>query len=141
MASLRLSCCRCVVEQTARHRCIGTIAAGTIAKAPGDAVAEDEVIAQIETDKVTIDVRAPKAGVITEIKVSGFRQAADASKRSAALCSAFNFPCLLACAQVGKVSSRCKLSWPHWLSMPRDDCQAIALITVCHARRSRMTRR
>ena len=47
----------------------GTIAPGTIAKAPGDAVAEDEVIAQIETDKVTIDVRAPKAGVITEILV------------------------------------------------------------------------
>ena len=48
----------------------GTIAPGTIAKAPGDAVAEDEVIAQIETDKVTIDVRAPTAGVITELMVS-----------------------------------------------------------------------
>lgn len=48
------------------------IAAGTIvnvSKAAGDAVAEDEVIAQIETDKVTIDVRAPHAGSITEFLV------------------------------------------------------------------------
>jgi len=52
----------------------GTIAPGTIAKAKGDAVAEDEVIAQIETDKVTIDVRAPTAGVITELMVSGLRR-------------------------------------------------------------------
>ncbi len=51
----------------------GTIAPGTIAKAAGDAVAEDEVIAQIETDKVTIDVRAPTAGVITELMVSRLR--------------------------------------------------------------------
>ena len=35
---------------------------------PGDAVAVDEVIAQIETDKVTMDVRAPAAGVIDSIK-------------------------------------------------------------------------
>ncbi len=34
----------------------------------GDTVAADEVIAQIETDKVTMDVRAPAAGVIDEIK-------------------------------------------------------------------------
>ena len=34
----------------------------------GDSVAADEVIAQIETDKVTMDVRAPAAGVINEIK-------------------------------------------------------------------------
>ena len=45
----------------------GSIAA--VLKAPGDAVAVDEVIAQIETDKVTIDVRAPAAGVIGEILV------------------------------------------------------------------------
>ena len=31
-------------------------------------MAADEVIAQIETDKVTMDVRAPAAGVINEIK-------------------------------------------------------------------------
>ena len=31
--------------------------------AAGDSVAVDEIIAQIETDKVTMDVRAPAAGV------------------------------------------------------------------------------
>ena len=31
-------------------------------------MAVDEVIAQIETDKVTMDVRAPAAGVIDSIK-------------------------------------------------------------------------
>lgn len=46
----------------------GTIA--SIDKEVGDAVDEDEVIAQIETDKVTIDVRAPAAGVIDKILVS-----------------------------------------------------------------------
>ena len=40
-----------------------------IGKAAGDSVAEDEVIAQIETDKVTIDVRAPHAGTVTRILV------------------------------------------------------------------------
>jgi len=46
----------------------GSIAA--ILKAPGDAVEVDEVIAQIETDKVTIDVRSPEAGAIAEILVA-----------------------------------------------------------------------
>jgi pyruvate/2-oxoglutarate dehydrogenase complex dihydrolipoamide acyltransferase (E2) component len=45
----------------------GTVAA--VLKAPGDAVAADEVIAQIETDKVTIDVRAPAAGKVTSLEV------------------------------------------------------------------------
>ncbi|CAM6010572.1 unnamed protein product [Sphagnum balticum] len=40
----------------------GVIAA--ILKKPGDAVAVDEIVAQIETDKVTIDVRSPVAGKI-----------------------------------------------------------------------------
>ena len=40
----------------------------TQARPPGDAVAVDEVIAQIETDKVTMDVRAPAAGVIDTIQ-------------------------------------------------------------------------
>jgi hypothetical protein len=35
----------------------------------GDAVETDEVIVQIETDKVTIDVRAPAAGVVQGIQV------------------------------------------------------------------------
>ena len=34
----------------------------------GDAVKVDEVIALIETDKVTMEVRAPAAGVIDSIK-------------------------------------------------------------------------
>ncbi|KAG5500573.1 hypothetical protein JKF63_03668 [Porcisia hertigi] len=36
-------------------------------KKVGDAVAEDEVICQIESDKLNVDVRAPKNGVITKI--------------------------------------------------------------------------
>ncbi|KAG0593849.1 hypothetical protein M758_UG024900 [Ceratodon purpureus] len=38
-----------------------------ILKKPGDSVAVDEIIAQIETDKVTIDVRSDVAGNIEEI--------------------------------------------------------------------------
>ena len=45
----------------------GTVAA--VLKSPGEAVAADEVIAQIETDKVTIDVRAPFSGKITSLEV------------------------------------------------------------------------
>ncbi|GER26934.1 dihydrolipoyllysine-residue succinyltransferase component of 2-oxoglutarate dehydrogenase complex [Striga asiatica] len=40
----------------------GTLA--TFLKKPGDRVAVDEPIAQVETDKVTIDVNSPEAGVI-----------------------------------------------------------------------------
>ncbi|ORC87021.1 2-oxoglutarate dehydrogenase, E2 component, dihydrolipoamide succinyltransferase [Trypanosoma theileri] len=36
-------------------------------KAVGDHVAEDEVICQIESDKLNVDVRAPTSGVITKI--------------------------------------------------------------------------
>ena len=35
-------------------------------KGPGDFVAADEIIARIETDKVTVDIAAPQAGVIKE---------------------------------------------------------------------------
>ena len=45
----------------------GSVAA--ILAPPGTAVEEDAVIAQIETDKVTIDVRAPSAGVVQQILV------------------------------------------------------------------------
>ena len=48
----------------------GTIA--SIAKRPGDAVAVDDVLFQIETDKVTIDVRAPEAGVMEDVMVGLF---------------------------------------------------------------------
>jgi 2-oxoglutarate dehydrogenase E2 component (dihydrolipoamide succinyltransferase) len=50
-----------------------SISEGTIAtteKQAGDSVAEDEVIVQVETDKVTIDIRSPGAGVVEEILVS-----------------------------------------------------------------------
>lgn len=33
---------------------------------PGDFVNADEIVARIETDKVTVDITAPKAGVIKE---------------------------------------------------------------------------
>ena len=33
---------------------------------PGDYVEADEIVAKIETDKVTVDIPAPKAGVIKE---------------------------------------------------------------------------
>lgn len=46
----------------------GTISA--ILKKAGEKVEEDEPIMQIETDKVTIDVRAPQAGVLEHLLVS-----------------------------------------------------------------------
>ena len=46
----------------------GAIAALLVA--PGSAVAADQVIAQIETDKVTIDVRAPMAGLLQAFHVA-----------------------------------------------------------------------
>ncbi|XP_019194620.1 PREDICTED: dihydrolipoyllysine-residue succinyltransferase component of 2-oxoglutarate dehydrogenase complex 2, mitochondrial-like isoform X1 [Ipomoea nil] len=42
----------------------GTLA--TFLKKPGDRVEVDEAIAQVETDKVTIDVTSPEAGIIQE---------------------------------------------------------------------------
>lgn len=50
-----------------------SITEGSIAeilKQQGDSVEEDEVIAQIETDKVTIDIKAPVAGKIADLRVS-----------------------------------------------------------------------
>src|SRR5215217_1456327 len=46
-----------------------SITEGTLAqwlKKPGDAVAEDEAIATLETDKVSVDVPSPVAGVLSE---------------------------------------------------------------------------
>ncbi|CAN8301859.1 unnamed protein product [Cochlearia groenlandica] len=45
----------------------GTLA--TFLKKPGDRVEADEAIAQIETDKVTIDIASPASGVIQEFLV------------------------------------------------------------------------
>lgn len=47
--------------------CAGSIAA--VHKKAGDAVAENETIAQVETDKVTIDIKAPSEGTILGIVV------------------------------------------------------------------------
>lgn len=41
----------------------------TFLKKVGDAVAEDEEIAKVETDKTTIEVKSPKSGVIEAILV------------------------------------------------------------------------
>ncbi len=38
-------------------------------KKAGDTVAQDETIAELETDKVTVEVPAPAAGVLSEILV------------------------------------------------------------------------
>ena len=38
-------------------------------KQPGDAVAVDEPLVELETDKVTVEVPAPSAGVLAAIKV------------------------------------------------------------------------
>src|SRR4051812_49849381 len=38
-------------------------------KGEGDSVSRDEVIAKIETDKVTVDLTAPNDGVLSQIKV------------------------------------------------------------------------
>ncbi len=46
----------------------GTISA--VLKQEGDSVEMDEAIFQIETDKVTVDVRSPEAGVLNKIMVS-----------------------------------------------------------------------
>ena len=46
-----------------------SITEGTLAqwlKKPGEAVAADEAIASLETDKVSVDVPSPVAGVLTE---------------------------------------------------------------------------
>ena len=39
----------------------------------GIAVARDENLVDLETDKVVLEVPAPAAGVITEIKAQGWR--------------------------------------------------------------------
>ncbi|MEM0977550.1 MAG: 2-oxoglutarate dehydrogenase complex dihydrolipoyllysine-residue succinyltransferase [Pseudomonadota bacterium] len=42
---------------------------GTWLKTPGDAVAADEVLVELETDKVSVEVSAPSAGTLSEILV------------------------------------------------------------------------
>lgn len=49
-----------------------TVAEGTVAnwhKNVGDSVAKDEILLDVETDKVSMEIPAPKAGVLREIRV------------------------------------------------------------------------
>ena len=49
-----------------------SITEGTVASvevAVGDLVAADQVLVQVETDKVTIDVRSPESGTVASIAV------------------------------------------------------------------------
>src|SRR5260370_5367827 len=39
-------------------------------KQPGDAVARDEPVVELETDKVTLEVPAPAAGILGEIRAA-----------------------------------------------------------------------
>ena len=36
-------------------------------KAPGEAVAAEEILCELETDKVSVEIPAPAAGVLSEI--------------------------------------------------------------------------
>ena len=67
----------------------GTISA--ILKQEGDAVEMDEAIFQIETDKVTVDVRAPEAGVIDKIMVCQLQALQLEQKHG---CPSLEAPCL-----------------------------------------------
>merc|ERR1712195_267689 len=60
--TVRHSSSTVVVPEMGESITEGTVS--EILKGPGDVVAEDEVILQIETDKVTVDVVAPAAGRI-----------------------------------------------------------------------------
>ena len=40
------------------------------AKKPGDRVAKDEVLVELETDKVNLEVGAPEAGVLADMRRS-----------------------------------------------------------------------
>jgi len=61
---------RCFATETIQVPGMGdSISEGTIeefVKNPGDFVNEDEILARIETDKVTVDIAAPKSGVIVK---------------------------------------------------------------------------
>ncbi|MEE8293157.1 MAG: biotin/lipoyl-containing protein, partial [Kiloniellales bacterium] len=50
-----------------------SVTEGTVAqwlKKPGEAVAQDEPLVEVETDKVTLEVNAPAAGVLSEIQAA-----------------------------------------------------------------------
>src|SRR5688572_10039265 len=51
------------------HESVADATLVTWHKKPGDAVARDENLADLETDKVVLEVPAPVAGVLREVKV------------------------------------------------------------------------
>jgi len=63
-----LSSIRAFAKQTVKVPTMGdSISEGTVhelLKKPGDYVQADEIIATVETDKVQVDIRSPRAGVI-----------------------------------------------------------------------------
>src|SRR5215469_15006515 len=46
---------------------ISEVQIGAWRKSPGERVAEDEIVAELETDKATFELPAPAAGVLTKI--------------------------------------------------------------------------
>lgn len=63
-AALRF-CLQIPVPHIAESINVGKV--GEWSKRVGDSVEADDVVCQIESDKLTVDVRAPKAGIITSI--------------------------------------------------------------------------
>ena len=64
-----------------------SVAEGTVAawhKKPGDSVERDELIVEIETDKVVLEVVAPEAGTLSEIKVTSIPACASSHEVSRA---------------------------------------------------------
>ena len=51
-----------------------SITSGVLAKwlkADGDVVAKDEIVAEVETDKITLELRAPEAGALKRAAKEG----------------------------------------------------------------------
>ncbi len=69
---LSLTHCGIVVVETLESLgdSISTAVVVSWSKEPGDSVKEDDVIAVVETDKVTMDIRAKKSGVFVEALVA-----------------------------------------------------------------------
>ena len=91
------------IQQMGESITEGTIA--EILKKEGDSVNEDETIAQIETDKVTIDVKAPSSGTLKSIKV-----------RLSCRNQTFEQECQLNCCLVGRVLyDQMRFENIHWI--------------------------
>jgi len=69
-------------------------------KAAGDAVAQDEILCELETDKVSVEVPAPAAGVLLEI-VAAEGTTVDASAKLAVIAAGATAPVATASAPAG----------------------------------------